>query len=197
MSPTVPFRCRCGAVQGTVALHNANYGCCYCDDCRAFLRALGRDDLLDPAGGSLVVQVPPAAVRLLQGQPQVACLRLSDTGMFRFHTSCCQTPLGNVMHKPRLPFVGLARSAVAVDDAALPPLMRIQGRFAVGPVPAGTAQTVTAGQVLRTLRFLARCALSGGGQPHPFFSADHQPIATPRVLSAAERDALRARDRAG
>jgi hypothetical protein len=196
MSQTVPFRCRCGAVQGTVSLQNASYGCCYCDDCRAFVRALGRDDLLDEAGGSKVVQVPPAAVRLQQGQQHIACMRLSDTGMFRFHASCCQSPLGNVMAKPRLPFVGLARSAVVVDDAALPPLMRIQGRFAIGPVPAGTAQTVTLGQVLRTLRFLAKSALSGGGRPHPFFSADNAPIATPHVLSAAERDALRARDRA-
>lgn len=196
MSQTVPFRCRCGAVEGTVSLHNANYGCCYCDDCRAFVRALSRDDLLDEAGGSKVVQVRPAAVRLQKGQEHVACLRLSNKGMFRFHTSCCQSPLANVMAKPRLPFVGLARSAVVVDDAALPPLMGIQGRFAIGPLPPGTAQTVTPGQLLRTLRFLAKSALGGGGHPHPFFSADNAPIAIPRVLSAAERDALRDRDRA-
>lgn len=196
MSQTVPLRCRCGAVEGVVDLRGAEHAVCYCDDCRAFVRALDRDDLLDDAGGTTLVQVRPAHVRLARGHANVACLRLSDTGMLRFHTSCCQTPLGNVMAKPRLPFIGIPRGAVVVDDAPLPAPMRVQGRFACGVAPPGTAQTVTPSQVLRTLRFLARNALAGGGRPHPYFTADGAPIATPRVLSTAERDALRARDRA-
>jgi hypothetical protein len=196
MSHTVPLRCRCGAVEGVVDLRGAEHATCYCDDCRAFARALGREDILDDAGGSAIVQVRPAHVRLVRGHEHVACLRLHDAGMLRFHTSCCQTPLGNVMAKPRLPFIGIPGGAVVVDDAALPAPMRVQGRFACGPVPPGTAQTVTPSQVLRTVRFLAKSALRGGGRPHSFFSADGAPIATPRVLSPVERDALRARDRA-
>ena len=50
---------------------------CYCKDCQAFARFLERPDLLDPAGGTDIFQMPPA--------------RLSDKGVLRWYTDCCRT----------------------------------------------------------------------------------------------------------
>jgi len=33
---------------------------CYCKDCQAFARFLERADVLDPAGGTDIFQMPPA-----------------------------------------------------------------------------------------------------------------------------------------
>ena len=131
----VKLSCRCGAVQGTVDLEGAQGGVCYCDDCRAFAHELERRDILDAAGGSTVIQIRPGNLQLAQGHAHIGCLRLSDRGMFRFFTTCCQTPLGNVMYKPRLPFIGLSRAALHGEATQFPPLMGIQGRFATAPPP--------------------------------------------------------------
>lgn len=191
----VNLRCRCGAVQGTVDLEGAQGGLCYCDDCRAFAHELGRGDTLDAAGGSAVIQIRPGNLQLTQGHAHIGCLRLSDRGMFRFFTTCCQTPLANVMSKPRLPFIGLARAALHGEAAQFPPLMGIQGRFATAAPPPGTANTVSAGQALSTLLFLASSAWNSRGKRNPLFDESDAPIAPVRVLTDAEREALRARDR--
>src|SRR5690349_12747047 len=113
MSPEAKLSCRCGAVAGT--LRNASpktvsHIVCYCDDCQAFLHYLQRADLLDEHAGTDIVQVAPASLTYERGLEQVAGVRLSPKGMYRWYARCCNTPLGNTM-TPAIPFVGIVSQA--------------------------------------------------------------------------------------
>src|SRR5215831_10649790 len=109
MTPKAELRCRCGKVRGRVAdpsPRTVNRVVCYCDDCQAFAHRLGRADLLNTQGGSDIVQVAPAALTFVQGQDRIVGLRLTPKGLYRWHTSCCNTPVGNTLG-PAVPFVGI------------------------------------------------------------------------------------------
>lgn len=137
MIDALPLACRCGRLRGRaldVAPAQVNRVVCYCHDCRAFVRWLGRLDLLDPSGGTDVVQVARANVVFDDGFDQVRCMRLSETGLFRFYTDCCKTPVGNAI--PRVPFLGLSASFFQVEELAPHTGVagRVQGRSALGPL---------------------------------------------------------------
>ncbi len=198
MTTIAPLRCRCGAVRGIVDLTAGLHIVCYCDDCQAYARALGGDSALDHVGGTELWQTRPALLKLTAGHEHVRCLRLSGRGMLRWHTACCSTPIGNTMTSPYAPFVGVVHAFFDPDglspqqrDAALGPSARVQGRFAKGGVPPGAAATVTPALIARTVAFLAGGALRRAWRPTPFFDDHGAPVVAPRVLSAAERDALR------
>src|SRR4051812_44633162 len=110
---TAELRCRCGEVAGTVANASAqavNHIVCYCDDCQAFAHQLGRADLLDAKGGSDIVQLAPATLTFTKGRDRIAGVRLTAKGLFRWHTTCCNTPVGNTLG-PAIPFVGIVTQA--------------------------------------------------------------------------------------
>ena len=204
-SAPVALRCRCGTLRGQVdatPAHGRRTGlhiACYCADCRAFALALERPDVLDAAGGTAIWQTTPARVSFQSGTEQLRCLRLSDKGMLRWHTACCNTPIGNTMSSPGFPFAGLIRACMELSDgqqaALLGPATGVNGRSAKGQAPAGTEATASLGTILRTIAFLLRGRLAGAQKPTPFFDAAGLPVVTPRVLSIAEREALRGRDR--
>ena len=109
MAKDVGVRCRCGEVVGLVtnaSPQKVNRVICYCDDCQAFAHQLGRADLLNAQGGSDIVQVAPASLTFIKGQNRIAGVRLTPKGLFRWHTTCCNTPVGNTLG-PAIPFVGL------------------------------------------------------------------------------------------
>lgn len=192
----IPLRCRCGAVAGELdtargGLHVA----CSCDDCQAYARALGRPDVLDPWGGTDIFQTTPSQVAITRGAEQLRCLRLAEQGLLRWHTGCCATPIGNGVSSPKMPFIGLVHAFLdlpaAARDAALGPPTRLQGRFATGVAPFPVHPKVPSGLILRIALFLLRGRLLGRHRPTPFFDAAGRPVAVPRVLTVAERDALR------
>ena len=120
MSHDAELRCRCGEVAGRVkdpAPQSVNRVICYCDDCQAFVHHLGRADLLDEHGGSDVVQVAPSSLSFQRGAERIVGLRLSPKGPYRFYTSCCQTPLGNMV-SPALPFIGIVAQGFQGATAA-------------------------------------------------------------------------------
>ena len=194
MNPTVDLRCRCGEVEGRVA--NAtpeavNRVVCYCADCQAYAHHLGRADLLDAHGGSDVVQVAPASLSFTRGADRIAALRLTPKGLYRWHASCCKTPLGNTVG-PAIPFVGIVVQAFgASGDVFGPPIGGIYGKFAVGEPPPGSTSP--------NLRLLGRALRKVGGWkvrgqtwPHPFFDRETRAPRYPvHVLSTDEREALR------
>ncbi|MBK7396382.1 MAG: hypothetical protein IPJ34_08800 [Myxococcales bacterium] len=76
----LPIACRCGRVTGEVrgaVPATVNRVVCYCDDCQAFARHLGRDDLLDESGGSDIVQVAPATLQV-RANEALRCPRLDQ-----------------------------------------------------------------------------------------------------------------------
>jgi len=133
------LQCRCGEVVGVVtnaSPRTVNRVICYCDDCQAFAHQLGRADLLDAQGGSDIVQVAPASLTIVKGQDRIAGVRLSPKGLFRWHTTCCNTPVGNTLG-PAIPFVGIVAQAFDTDAQRADhvfgaPAGAILGKYAIG-----------------------------------------------------------------
>jgi hypothetical protein len=197
MGGEIELRCRCGEVRGIVtgaSSRTVNRVTCYCDDCQAFAHQLGRADLLNEKGGSDVVQVAPATLRFTQGQDRIAGVRLSPKGLYRWHTTCCNTPVGNTL-SPGVPFVGLMAQTFdvpSIDDVVGPPTGAVQGKFATGEPPAGSTGfnlSLILGAIGRVLGW----RLGGKTWPHPFFARDtREPIYPITVISKERREALRA-----
>ena len=195
----VPLRCECGKLRGTATRLSRSAGTrivCYCDDCQAFARFLGRPDITDRWGGTDIFQMAPSRVRIEHDEDALRCVRLSDKGMYRWYCGHCKTPVGNTVG-PRVPFVGLihsfmdhAASGASRDDFLGKPVGYVQTRFAIGAPPhGGPISTVRA--TVRSLMKLTKWWVTGAGVPSPFFDEKTgAPRITPRVLSSDERRAL-------
>lgn len=199
MPREVQVRCRCGEVEGLVtnaSPQKVNRVVCYCDDCQAFAHQLGRADLLNPQGGSDIVQVAPASLTFTKGQNRIAGLRLTPKGLFRWHTTCCNTPVGNTLG-PAIPFVGLLAQTFeggqrTADSVFGAPIGAVLGRYAIGQAPAGSSTGINLTVLLRAITKVLGWRLRGRAWPHPFFQAKtREPIYPIKVLSPEQREALR------
>ncbi len=185
--------CECGQFQATVhpiANNLGNRGVCYCDDCQRYAEALGRThNMLDAAGGTKIFQTTPGKVRITQGRDKLACLQLTTTGIRRWHTDCCQSPIGNTGPKPSPCFVGLIEtnlklddSNVSLDDVLGPPRFRVMPEFAKQPVPPlGPLQKLGLGA--RFVHMVVAAQARGEQQRNPFFHPETgEPSVIARVL---------------
>jgi hypothetical protein len=196
MGGPIEVRCRCGQVRGIVvgaSPRTVNRVVCYCDDCQAYAHQLGRADLLNPKGGSDIVQVAPAALSFTQGQDRIAGLRLTPKGLYRWYAKCCNTPVGNTM-SPSIPFVGIpvqSFDAPRVDDFFGAPVGEIFGKCAVGEPPPGSTRFSPL-LFLRAIGKVIGWRFGGKAWPHPFFARDTgAPIYPLTVISKERREALR------
>ena len=194
MSRNVELHCRCGEVSGHVANaspETVSRAVCYCDDCQAYLHHIGRTDLLDAHGGTDVVQVAPASLTFDRGTERVVGLRLTPKGLYRWHASCCKTPLGNTLG-PAIPFVGIvAQVFEGPDDVFGKSIGGIRGEFAIGTPPEGSTK-LNLRLIARAFRLILGWRLRGKTWPHPFFDrVTRSPSRPLTTLSRAERDALR------
>lgn len=112
-----PLQCTCGTLKGTVSeLRRVNR----VKDCQAFAHFLGRTpDILDAKGGTDVIQTLPANVTLTAGQDVLACMRLSEKGLLRWYTKCCNTPIGNTLVDYKISFIGLIHTCVDSSNRSL------------------------------------------------------------------------------
>lgn len=199
MATDITIRCSCGALRGTVFAVEPSAGArivCYCDDCQAFARFLGRGDVLNEQGGTEIFQTAPSRVRLMSGVEALGCVRLSEKGMHRWYCRECKAPLGNTLG-PKVPFVGLIHSVLELPDAADrervlgPVLGHMLTKFARGgPLPQDT-RWATLHILARAGRLLAGWWLTGAGSPSPFFVGEPRVARVePRILSPNERRAL-------
>lgn len=199
----VPLKCSCDKLQGVAKILSSEQGrriICLCDDCQAFAHYLGHaKSVLDENGGTEILQILPANLEINQGIENLRCLRLSDKGMLRWYTGCCNTPIANTAPYSKMPYAGVVHSILDFADdaksreAALGPVRaRIQGKFGIGKLPEGTHQKAPLGLILRIIAFLVGGLLRGKHAPSPFFDRrTGKPIVEPYVLSANEREALR------
>lgn len=192
----LPLRCRCGHVRGVAHKTGPAGGLrflCYCADCQAFAGFLERPDALDAAGGTDIFHMPAGRVRLTAGAEALRALRLSDKGVIRWYSACCRTPVANSA-APHFPVLGIIHSFMdheadgrSRDMALGPPLCRIFEQSATAPLPP-TPTAPTFGIFARRIALVLGWQLRGLGRPSPFFDTHTgAPIATPRVLTAAER----------
>jgi len=190
------LQCRCGTLKGYVG-HAArvNRCVCYCKDCQAFAHFLGRaDEILDAQGGTDVIQTRPANVTFTQGRESLACMRLTEKGLLRWYTTCCNTPIGNTLSNFRVSFVGLVHTCLesaggSLDDSFGPVHARVNTKNAKGEVRSSSVAMVPV--ILRFIAMVGRARIDGSYKRTPFFSADTgTPMATPKVLSRSERERL-------
>jgi hypothetical protein len=198
MAMEARLSCRCGEVQGVVtnaSPQKVNRVVCYCDDCQAFLHQLGRADLLDAQGGTDIVQVAPASLTFTRGRDRIAGLRLTPKGLLRWHTTCCNTPVGNTLG-PAIPFVGIVAQtfdddAQRADGVFGAPIGAILGKYAIGKAPAGSTG-INLRLLLRAITKVLGWRLRGRTWPHPFFDQQTREQIYPlTVLSNEQRQALR------
>jgi hypothetical protein len=207
MAQELQIRCACGKLQGVARDAIAGAGThvvCYCDDCQAFARILGRAaDALDAHGGTDIFQMSQARLAITAGADHLACLRLTPPGMLRWYASCCNTPIGNTLSSSRLPFVGLILACVpkppgadSLDGLLGPVVARGFRKFASGDVALIPRDRIPMPLLVpRFVGLLLKWKIRGDGRRSPFFdSKGRSSVVTPRVLSASER-ALWAQDR--
>ena len=93
-----PLQCKCGKVKGYVThAERVDRVVCYCKDCQAFAHFLGENGILDERGGTDIIQALPRDVNFTKGVDALACIRLTPKGLLRWYTSCCNTPVGNIL----------------------------------------------------------------------------------------------------
>ena len=197
----LPLQCRCGRVHGVASEVSPSSGfrfICYCKDCQAFARFLERPDVVDPAGGTDIFQMPQGRVKLTAGTDAVRCLRLSEKGVLRWYTDCCRTPIGNTAASPRFPVFAVIHSFMvhgadgrSRDEVLGPPLCGIYDRSAVGPLPPNAPAPPSLGVFARRASTIFGWWVLGLGRPSPLFDdRSNAPRVVPRVLTRSERAAL-------
>ncbi len=196
----VHLRCRCGRVHGVAHGISSSSGLrfvCYCKDCQAFARFLERPDVLDPAGGTDIFQMPACRVALTADTDVLRCLTFSGK-VLRWYADCCRTPIANTASTPRFPVVALIHSCMdhdalgrTRDELLGPPLCRIYERSSIAPLPRDAPPRPTPGLFLRRASKILGWWTRGLARPNPLFD-EHTgaPISSPRVLSADERAAI-------
>jgi hypothetical protein len=187
-----PLRCRCGTVKGFVSdPQRANRVVCYCKDCQAFAHFLGREsEILDELGGSEVIQTLPKNVTFTEGMEALACMRLTEKGLFRWYAHCCNTPIGNTLGTFKISFVGLVHSCVESPDRPLQDSFGPIRTWANTNGARGNPKPKAVGMGATILWFVAttlKARINGSYRQTPFFVVDRgTPVATPRVLSSQE-----------
>jgi hypothetical protein len=192
-----PLSCLCGKLRGHVDRPGmALRGRCYCKDCQAFARFLGRaDSLLDEHAGTSIVAIRPSQLHFSQGLDALACMSLSERGLLRWYASCCNTPIGNTPRDPRTHYLGLVETCLAggspsIEQSFGPVRLVLNTKAAVGPVKAtGVASKVV--NLLRLMKSMAGARLGGAWKRNPLFdTATGTPVRQPRVLTGDERERL-------
>lgn len=187
------LKCACQKLQGTINDLSPNLNqrfVCYCDDCQAYAHYLDRvKEVLDVNGGTEIVTCYPASIQITQGIDNLACVRLSDDGMFRWYASCCKTPIANTPTNPKIAYAGVP--STITDFSGLGPIVaRNHGKYGHGTLPAGTSAGAPLRFVLRLLPFIFKGIFKKLHQPSPFFDASQKTKIEPVVLSDAEYYAL-------
>lgn len=201
VSADLLLRCACGAVRGRVleaSPETVNRATCYCDDCQAFAKFLGREDIVTPRGGTDIVQVAPSRIDFTEGFDKLRAIRLKPDGMHRCYTDCCRSPAGNMMNTPRTPFVGFpTRFLAAEGPGGMQAVAGVEspgmlGKYAIGGCPPGVSESAPPAFLARAGAWLLGNVLAGRHRPSPYWDR-HTGRATveARVLSRGEREALR------
>ncbi|HUD41032.1 MAG TPA: DUF6151 family protein [Dokdonella sp.] len=187
-------RCRCGQVRGAARTERAyTRATCYCRDCRAYARFLGGSDVLDAHGGTDLVPIAPAGLRLIAGLEALACVSLGPRGLLRWYAACCRAPIANTPRQAQTPYVGVFASAFDVPAEALDAALGPRGALVIH---AGSARGDVAPTrwrfALGGLRIVAgmTAARLRGEPPAAFFDTSGRPIRHVRELTLEERTKL-------
>lgn len=199
MASDIPVRCACGKLEGIARDLSPNAGAhvvCYCDDCQCFQHYLGQaEHVLDEHGGTDIFQMSPGKLEITSGREHLACLRLRPDGTVRWYAACCNTPIGNTLATPALPFVGVItvfidpQGDAATRAAALGPVTGgVFARYALGDTASLDAHAkAPLSMIFSFLGRVARWRLGGAHKQTPFFDRSTGALATtPTILTEEE-----------
>ncbi|WP_100636000.1 DUF6151 family protein [Marinomonas sp. ef1] len=192
--PEIDLKCACGTVKGKATTESAKMGTritCCCDDCQAFAQFLDQEDnVLDQYGGTDIFQIPVSYLTISEGKADVACIRLSSKGMYRWYAKCCNTPIGNTFGAGG-PFIGVIHSFMDNTQTRDVNLGKSRGhvltKFAKTPVPEnlkGSSLSINLTMVTKILSW----KLKGLNKPSEFFNSHGQPICEPHILDKNVQD---------
>jgi len=186
----VQLRCVCGKVRGVahnVTSQSINRIVCHCDDCQAFANYLHTENSLDTYGGTDIVQMPLSEVEITQGEELLRSIKLTPTGMYRWYTECCRTPIGNTL-SAAVPFIGMIHTFMDIDDKqrdeVLGPVRGyVQTKFALKTTSSERVEVNPVANTIRMLYKMVTWKLKSFGKSTAFFDTKGNPIAKPTILS--------------
>lgn len=188
-----PIQCDCGAIRGEIrGTGTTNRVICYCTDCRAFARFLGKPGVLDGQGGTEIVQLNLSRLTFLAGQEHLAAVRLSDQGMVRWFAACCKTPIGNTLPNPTMSFIGLIHSCLShtkLDSDFGTHVALVNTDTAVGEPKPGQRGLLRV--IARILWIAGAGRITGTYKRSALFDESGSPRVQPAVLTPAELAVLK------
>ena len=197
MTSQLEYKCTCGLIQGIardLSPGLASRLVCLCDDCQTFAAFLGRDDLLDAAGGTDIFQATPSQLSISSGHEHLACVRLWPNGMLRWYASCCMTPMGNCLPQTQAAYVGVPmislQGSQGAEQVLGPVKYRVNARYARPGVAEAGHQKAPIVVIFKALLFLLKGWILRRYQPSPFVSPQGIALVAPTILSPEQRKKL-------
>jgi len=181
--------CDCGSFTATLTAFPNTPGrlVCYCRHCQSYLEKIDRTDVLDDFGGTEIIPAYPGEVKLTQGAEHLQCYRLTEKGLHRWATSCCNSPIANT--RVGFPWVGIPHTAYTrKNPSALNALgdvrSRIFGRDAKAGSPHRISEKISFRDMLVVMPFILKGKMLKKHRNSPFFEADGEtPVSIPKILS--------------
>lgn len=192
----VNLKCACGNVKGELNIVPKTYFHvqCLCCDCQNFAHYLRQQNtLLDEHGGTELFQTYPAHIKITKGEEHITCVQSYEKGLYRWHTQCCNTPIGNTMTSPKVPFIGIPVnfmhfSSEQEKNAVLGPItLKAFGKYAVGGIsnmPEDAHEKLPLSFMPKVLGFMLKGFLGKKYTPSPFFK-DGKPITKASLMSSS------------
>ena len=183
------LKCHCGNIQGEITQVTPKSGSravCYCRDCQAFAKQLGKaSEVLNEFGGTEVYQVTPAQIKIHRGVEHIGRLKLTAQGIDRWYASCCNTPMGNTT-KASMPFVSVIANFIVDDNYVVakvgPILGSINIKDALGRIPQAQLGLRSPRRLVLIVLFkLLRWKLLGKHKPHPFYTEAGEAIVAAKL----------------
>jgi hypothetical protein len=196
MNHTHSIQCRCGTVRGALSEpEDALREICYCRDCQTYAYALGEaEKVLDHNGGTGIVATVQERVAITHGREHLACMSLTERGLYRWYAACCRTPLANTTRRPQMSYVGLVHSCLSPTPNGVaerwPAYFTVNTSHAKGAVESPGAKALFGSLAIARMVLSAR--FRGSWRRSPFFaSGTSQPVCSPLVLSLEQLQSAR------
>ncbi len=196
----IPLRCECSTVEGFIEIKpkGGNNIVCHCDDCQAFAKYLGREDvILTKNLGTELFQVTPNQLHITKGKDSLACMKLKPKGLCRWYTNCCKTPVANTING-KMAFNGVYHRFIEFESMEIPKeeaLGAVQTycmtQYGQGEFPKNSHLKYPISATLKIIKMLLGGLIFGTNRPNQFFDeVTLMPISKPTVLSLLEREEL-------
>ncbi len=191
--PEIKLACDCGKVLGKTQSMTAESGnrlTCCCSDCQSFalyLDGLGRgnaEPILDQFGGTDIFQMPVSKLSIETGLEQLACVRLTQKGMYRWYAKCCNTPIGNSM-AANMPFIGVVHNFMQHQTSRVDEIGKNRAYVQTHEMKSKIPKVLKGSSsyaVVRSIVKILSWKLLGLNKPSVFFDKNGRTIVKPVVL---------------